>query len=346
MNAHSPSDGAANEGFSDSDFPDTDPLARDISPEALSLIAGDLGDASYRIDNFAESLNWVRQICDSRQVVTVVIVNQRPGDPPDVVVNSTARINDANETLQTMELDLPHDAPFVGRGLTLRGSVRVQGVIVTFECETLDTERGENGRPSVLTVRLPFRLYRLQRRDSFRVPVPTSMGILITLKSGFRHLENLRALDLSCGGMAVLVRAPLEAVHMGKRFTGATVKLGPHATHDVFKVDMLVRHVRMAPPGLSKLLAPVPQPTKPVAPPARPGNTMFSRTASAARTVAAAGAPPSRDAALAAVGALLQPEVLQLGIEFDRMPTQLERNLVRLVNELGVNLVTRVRDDQ
>jgi hypothetical protein len=42
---------------------------------------------------------------------------------------------------------------------------------------------------------------------------------------------------------------------------------------------------------------------------------------------------------------LLQPELLQLGIEFERMPTQLERNLARLVNELGVNLVTRVRDD-
>jgi hypothetical protein len=49
---------------------------------------------------------------------------------------------------------------------------------------------------------------------------------------------------------------------------------------------------------------------------------------------------------MAAVGALLQPELLQLGIEFERMPMALERSLARLVNELGVNLVTRVKSDE
>jgi c-di-GMP-binding flagellar brake protein YcgR len=311
-----------------SEFPPTEQLPHGLSVETLALIAGDLGDSAYRIDNFAESLDWVRRIQQSLQAATLVVVNSVQHGAPEVHLSFSARIRRVNDEQQTLELDLPLASPPVGKGLALRGSVRVQGVIITFECETLGTELGEEGLPSVLRARLPFRLYRLQRRDSFRVPVPSSQSVFITLKPGLRHLENLKALDLSCGGVSVLVRAPLEAVHLGKRFPGATVKLGPHATNDQFKVDMLIRHVRLAPPGLSQLLgaaAPMPRVAAPQA----------NRH----------GGPASREAALAAMGALLQPELLQLGIEFERMPTQLERNLARLVNELGVNLITRVKDD-
>ena len=316
-----------------SDFPPTETLPTGVSPDTLALIAGDLGDASYRVDSFAESLSWVRRIAQAGVAVTMVVLREQPNEAPEPVLQHATGLKAVDDEQQSLQIDLPLGTPPLPRGLTLRGSVRFQGVIITFECETLGTELGVDGHPSILKVRLPYRLYRLQRRDSFRVPVPSSMGVFLTLKSGFRHLENLKAMDLSCGGASVLVRAPLEAVHMGKRFPGATVKLGPHATHDVFKVDMLIRHVRLAPPGLSQLLGPAPAPPRPAMPPIRPAG--FGK----------AGSPPSREAALAAVGALLQPELLQLGIEFERMPTQLERNLARLVNELGVNLITRVRDD-
>lgn len=317
-----------------SDFAPTQPLSRELSTEALALIAGDMGDACYRIDSFAESLDWVRRVEQSLATATLVVLKMSASAAPAVQMVFSARIKQVSEDRQTMELDLPLGSQPLAKGLTLRGSVRLQGVILTFECETLGTEPGAEGQPTVLRVRLPFRLYRLQRRDSFRVPVPSSHGVFVTLKPGMRHLENLKALDLSCGGVSLLVRAPLEAVHLGKRFPGATVRLGPHATNDQFRVDMLVRHVRLAPVGLSQLLGSAPPPLPRFIPPP-------------SRSIAPAhpGAPASREAALAAMGALLQPELLQLGIEFERMPTQLERNLARLVNELGVNLITRVKDD-
>ena len=318
------------------DFPATELLNRGIPPDALALIAGDLGDASYRIDSFAESLDWVRRVSQTGSAVTLVVLRERPGDPPEVLLQCASRLTAVSEDQQSMELDLPLGAEPMARGLTLRGSARLQGVIITFECETLGTELDREGRASVLRCRLPFRLYRLQRRDSFRVPVPSSQSVFITLKPGFRHLESLKALDLSCGGASVLVRAPLEAVHMGKRFPAAIIKLGPNATQDVFKVDMLIRHVRLAPPGLNQLLGPLPTPPRPVvAASVRTGPGGHSRPA---------GGPASRDAALAAVGALLQPELLQLGIEFERMPTQLERNLARMVNEVGAKLMTRIKE--
>lgn len=301
------------------------PLLSGVAAEAQALIAGDLGDASYRVDSFAESIDLMRKVEQSNHAVTFVVMNVRAGDPPEVVLAFTARIVRVNDDTQTMEMDLPLASPPLPKGQTLRGSVRLQGVIVTFESETLGSKQQPNGA-LVLHARLPFRLYRLQRRDSFRVPVPSSAGVFITLKTGMRYLENLKALDLSCGGVSVLVRAPVDSVHLGKRFPAALVRLGGPGGNEHYQVDMLVRHVRMAPPGLNQLLAASPA-LRPPTPPRQSSNAF-------------------RESAMAAVGALLQPELLQLGIEFERMPMALERSLARLVNELGVNLVTRVKSEE
>ena len=301
------------------------PLLRGVEAETQALVAGDLGDPSYRIDSFAESLDLMRKVEQSGLAVTMVVMNLRAGDAPEVALAFSSRILHVSDDTQTMEMDLPLASPPLPKGQTLRGSIRLLGVIVTFEAETLGSKLQPNGA-QVLHARLPFRLYRLQRRDSFRVPVPSSSGVFITLKTGMRYLENLKALDLSCGGVSVLVRATVDSVHLGKRFPAALVRLGGPAGTENYQVDMLVRHVRMAPPGLNQMLASSPALRPPVPP--RQGSNAF------------------RESAMAAVGALLQPELLQLGIEFERMPMALERSLARLVNELGVNLVTRVKSDE
>lgn len=301
------------------------PLLRGVEAETQALVAGDLGDPSYRIDSFAESLDLMRKVEQSGLAVTMVVMNLRASDAPEVALAFSSRILHVSDDTQTMEMDLPLASPPLPKGQTLRGSIRLLGVIVTFEAETLGSKLQPNGA-QVLHARLPFRLYRLQRRDSFRVPVPSSSGVFITLKTGMRYLENLKALDLSCGGVSVLVRATVDSVHLGKRFPAALVRLGGPAGNENYQVDMLVRHVRMAPPGLNQMLASSPALRPPVPP--RQGSNAF------------------RESAMAAVGALLQPELLQLGIEFERMPMALERSLARLVNELGVNLVTRVKSDE
>lgn len=316
----------------DDHFPDTLVLTPGLSADTHALLAGDLGDPSYRIDSFAESLDLMRRVAQSHQAATLVVLKP-DSEVPEPLLAFSARVAEVSEDTQSMEVDLPLGSAFVPKGLTLRGSVRLQGVIVTFECETLGSRHGADGLTGVLVARMPFRLYRLQRRDSFRVPLTPQSGVSITLKAGVRPLENIKALDLSCGGVSVLLRAPLEAVHQGKRFPRATVKLGVGSGRETtHQVDMLVRHVRLAPPGLNQLLggnAP-PPPLKPAAKPL---------------TKPAAGTPNFREAAMAAVGALLQPELLQLGVEFEHMPTALERQLAQLVNELGVRLMTRVKDE-
>lgn len=307
-------------------FAPTMPLLRGAEAETQALVAGDLGDPSYRIDSFAESLDLMRKVEQSSQAVTLVLLDIKPGNAPEVVQAFSSRLLHVNEETQTMDMELPLLSPPHPKGQTLRGSVRLQGVFITFEAESLGTREQPNGT-QMLRARLPFRLYRLQRRDSFRVPVPSSSGVFITLKTGMRYLENLKAMDLSCGGVSVMVRAPVDAVHLGKRFPGAWIRLGGLTGNENYQVDMLIRHVRMAPAGLSQMLAAT-APAMRMPPPGQSGGKSF------------------REAAMAAVGALMQPELLQLGIEFERMPTALDRSLARLVNELGVNLMTRVRNEE
>jgi len=314
----------------DANFPDTLALTPGLSADTHALLAGDLGDPSYRVDSFAESLDLMRRVAQSHQAATLVVLKP-DSEVPEPLLAFSARVAQVNEDTQSMAMDLPLGSAFVPKGLTLRGSVRLQGVIVTFECETLGSRHGADGLTGVLVARLPFRLYRLQRRDSFRVPLAPQSGVSITLKAGARPLENIKALDLSCGGVSVLLRAPLEAVHQGKRFPRATVKLGVGSGRETtHQVDMLVRHVRLAPPGLNQLLG------GNALPPLRPATKPLAQ---------ASGKTQFREAAMAAVGALLQPELLQLGVEFEHMPTALERQLAQLVNELGVRLMTRVKDE-
>ncbi|HRK39924.1 MAG TPA: hypothetical protein PK347_16235 [Burkholderiaceae bacterium] len=310
----------------ETEFAATLPVVRGMAAETQALVVGDLGDPSYRIDSFAESLDLMRKVEQSGADVTLVVLSNRAGEAPELVLAFSARVRNISDDTQTMEMDLPLASPPLAKGQILRGSIRLQGIIVTFEAETLGS-RGQPDGTQVLHARLPFRLYRLQRRDSFRVPVPSSSGVFVTLKTGMRYLENLKVLDLSCGGVSVVVRAPIDSVHLGKRFPGGLFKLGGPAGQDTFRVDMLVKHVRMAPAALNQLVAATAVLRQPAPPRSSTANAAF------------------RESAMAAVGALLQPELLQLGIEFERMPMDLERNLARLVNELGVNLVTRVKSD-
>lgn len=315
------------------DFQDTQPLVLGLSAEAHALLANDLGDPSYRIDTYAESLDLMRRVANSHAAATLVVLKPHT-EAPEALLAFSARIAEVDEDRQRMEMDLPLGTAEVPKGLMLRGSVRVQGVIVTFECETLGSRHGDDGLSGVLVVRLPFRLYRLQRRDSFRVPLTPQSGVIITLKNGVKPLEHLKALDLSCGGVSVVVRTQLDAVHQGKRFPQATVRLGVGSKDEsVHQVDMMVRHVRLAPPGLNKLLVSNTPPPSLVKPPPKPAGKLASNVSA------------FREAAMAAVGAMPPPELLQLGIEFERMPRELERELAQLVNELGVRLITRVKDD-
>lgn len=303
------------------EFLDTQPMRQVFNAETNALIQGDLGDAGYAVDSAVERLELTRQIQSSRHAAVVVVLNTNDPANTQLLVNFNSNIFEINEQAGTMEFDLPMAAPFIARGHVLRGSAKLQGVMLTFEAETLETRLSNDGKENVLVARLPHRIHRLQRRDNFRVPVPKGTGLEVSLAPGVAHLEKVHVLDISCGGVSLLIKAPPDEVHVGVRFKQGKVELANSAQPgNVHVAEMIVKHARQAPPGLAQLLA---KPAK--APP----------------TSAAA----FRQHAMQAMGANKPTELIQLGIEFGKMPMSLDRELARLVNELAITLMSRVRDD-
>lgn len=307
--------------------------------DARALIVGDLGDSTYRVESFSESLDLVRRVEKSHQIVTLVVMDLRTPQLTDPQLVFTARLVNVSDETQSLEADMPMGSRHIPKGMTLRGSVQLNGVMITFECETLGTQPSTDQRAGVLRARLPFRLYRIQRRDSFRVPVAPSAGVLVSLAPGHRALEGLRAMDLSCGGVSVVVCAPLDTVHQGKRFASAAIRLYAPPDGTVFQIGMCVRHLRLMPPGLSQLLS------------LSVGGAGISeqerlRAGIAVRQSLQLKSIPHQlpethtttDAGGAAVSTQ-KSEWVQLGIEFERMPMAMERELAKRVNELAVNLV-------
>ncbi len=303
-------------------FPDTQPLSKGLSSEARSLLAGHLGDASYQILSKSEQLELLQKMEQARQAATLVVINTNLPPEDQLVFVFNSNVFSLDETQERMEFDLPMAAPHIGRGLTLRGSIKLQGVILTFECEVVTTRHSSDGKDNALVTSLPSRLFRLQRRDSFRVPVPNHTLIHVTLKSGIKHLERVRVLDVSCGGLSALLLAPLEQVRVGARFPSGTLYVETAEGNSAYEVDLIVKHSRIAPQGLSQFLSP-----------RKETRQSLSKT------------DRFREDALRAVGASAKPELLQLGIEFGRTSMNMDRTLSKLVNELAISLMSRTRDD-
>lgn len=78
-----------------------------------------------------------------------------------------------------------------------------------------------------LTVAMPFRMIRYQRRESFRVKVPPFAKINIDLDSNpeLTHLKNLKLLNLSVSGAAVLLNTNQDINLLPKEFPNATIVL-------------------------------------------------------------------------------------------------------------------------
>lgn len=103
---------------------------------------------------------------------------------------------------------------------------------------------------SALQARLPLRLYRFQRRGTFRVRAPARLSPT----AEFRHpgLPDmrlaLRVLDVSASGCALLLPDDVPGVAAGVTISGARIRLGTDASFDA---TLQVLHVTSIQPGMA-----------------------------------------------------------------------------------------------
>jgi flagellar brake protein len=127
-----------------------------------------------------------------------------------------SRISTLDPAAQVLGLELGTDPQGISQALVASGEITAVAYLgaikLQFELDDAVLVSGEQG--AVLRSSLPERLYRFQRRQSFRVQPSGSVYPRVVVPAGEAPGSALRVLDISIGGLALALPADLPAAQI------------------------------------------------------------------------------------------------------------------------------------
>jgi len=152
----------------------------------------------------------------------------------------SSRIVALDPAADLIGLEIGTDPEGISQGLVAEGEITavayLGSVKLQFELEATVLVSGEQG--AVLRGTLPTRLYRFQRRQSFRVQPAGSTYPRVVIPGGAQPGRALRVLDISIGGLALALPPDFTPLPPGRvaeglvleldRITGLRIALLPH----------------------------------------------------------------------------------------------------------------------
>ncbi|HRO58206.1 MAG TPA: flagellar brake protein [Burkholderiaceae bacterium] len=204
------------------------PAAHSIYPDAVDSLP-----VEFRIDGELGVRAVLRDL-STRKVSVSLYPN---GRLEDFVVTQVAHVDENG-----VEFELADDPAALATIASSRsiaavafpGSVKTQFVLAGFEL--LDSEVA--GTP-VLRAPIPALLYRIQRRDAFRVVPPVSDEARCVRRDGAGSETAYPIVDLSAGGAAVLAPADAPPPRTGEHWPHSRIE----TIDRVIPCGLLVRHV-------------------------------------------------------------------------------------------------------
>jgi flagellar brake protein len=167
-----------------------------MSPEAAP--------EEFRVAAPAEIVAYLQQL--QRENATVLL-NGPPGQ------SLASRITTLDPAAQVLGLELGTDPQGISQALVASGEITAVAYLgaikLQFELDDAVLVSGDQG--AVLRSSLPGRLYRFQRRQSFRVQPSGSVYPRVVVPAGAAPGRALRVLDISIGGLALALPADLPA---------------------------------------------------------------------------------------------------------------------------------------
>ena len=204
------------------------PAAHSIYPDAVDSLP-----AEFRIDGELGVRAVLRDL--STRKVSVSLYPE--GRFEDFVVTQVAHVDESG-----VEFELADDPATLATIASARsiaavafpGSVKTQFLLAGFEL--LDREVA--GRP-VLRAPIPALLYRIQRRDAFRVVPPVTDEARCVRRDGAGSETAYPIIDLSAGGAAVLAPDGAQPSSIGEHWSHSRIE----TVDRVIPCGLLVRHV-------------------------------------------------------------------------------------------------------
>ncbi|HVL55362.1 MAG TPA: flagellar regulator YcgR PilZN domain-containing protein [Burkholderiaceae bacterium] len=161
----------------------------------------------------------------------------RASGRPDSFVS---RLSGLDDDANALILDAPR-APVIERVLPPGASASIEFALdhVRILFESRVQRFAAHGGAIAVFVAMPDALFRLQRRETFRVSVPDEAGLRLTLEPGQPGLTELALQNLSTGGVAVLATGNLARFETGRVFHNAMLELRDGQR---FELALRVRH--------------------------------------------------------------------------------------------------------
>jgi c-di-GMP-binding flagellar brake protein YcgR len=195
-------------------------------PAAPTEDAGLDPGADFRIDDPVQVLHWLRRLRDGGVPLHLV------SPQGDALATQVWSIDDAHGQLSfAADADGLH-LQRLAQGDEALAVGYLDHVKLQFELEQLVLVRGHGHR--ALRTRLPRVIWRFQRRGAYRLPLPGAQPP----QARFRHPSipdmqvDLRIVDLSAGGCALVLPPDLPELQPGTLLHGAQVELEPSTRFD------------------------------------------------------------------------------------------------------------------
>ncbi len=209
-------------------------MFQDTRPAALGPEGSPDPGADFRVEDGADLLRLLRQLCDSSVPVTL-------SAPQGVTVGSQLWSVDAAQRQISFSADA--DSVHMQRLAQCDEAVAVaylDSVKLQFDLVDLVLVHGSHG--CALRAQLPAVLYRFQRRASFRVRTFERRAPQVQLRHPSMPDMSLclRIVDISVGGCALVLPDDVPALQPGSRLGGVRIELDADTSFDA---TLQLRHV-------------------------------------------------------------------------------------------------------
>jgi c-di-GMP-binding flagellar brake protein YcgR len=204
-----------------------------VHPDPLSALPAD-----FRIGGHLAVRAILRELAGRHVLVTLYADGRRDA----FAITRLTHVGNAE-----IEFDLTGQEPFVRTVATARdvAGVAFPGQVKTqFRLEAFTVTEVPEG--TVLRAHLPLELYRIQRRDAFRVRPPVSDAACCVRRLPPDSEVRYPLLDLSAGGASVLLPADEPVPAIGTIWPHCRLEA---AGNRVIPCDLAVRHVDEHPSG-------------------------------------------------------------------------------------------------
>lgn len=191
---------------------------------------------SFDIDSEVERLNYFILAGEKNQSCSVSIFNGNK----DVIYKFNSNINLIDENdFEVAILNSNVDKSLIKHNCLIKIEYEDNGVKTETEC-FLRGLYGQNNN-IVLNISYPYKMFRYQKRNTFRV-VMSPQKSYVSLDKSKEFLSNLPVINISTGGVAVLINAPEDQIKENFIFDMAEIEL-PLKLNNFFSTKMKICHM-------------------------------------------------------------------------------------------------------